>query len=102
MSRRSILTLIYGNAFLVGGVLMGFEMLGSRYLFPYFGGGIGTWGGLISMVLCPIAVGYFTCRPIVDRPTTLRIVAAAIIMAAVYLAIIPSMADATMSWILNV
>ena len=34
---------IYANAFLIGAVLMGFEMLGSRYLFPYFGGDIGTW-----------------------------------------------------------
>ena len=33
---------IYACAFIVGGVLMGFEMLGSRYLFPYFGGSIGT------------------------------------------------------------
>ena len=54
-SRRSIV-----EAFVVGGVLMGFEMLGSRYLFPYFGGGIGTWAGLISMVLCALAIGYFT------------------------------------------
>ena len=42
--------LIYANAFVVGGVLMGFEMLGSRYLFPYFGSGTGTWAGLISTV----------------------------------------------------
>jgi hypothetical protein len=41
---------IYGNAFVVGGVLMGFEMLGSRCLYRYCGGGIGTWAGLISTV----------------------------------------------------
>jgi hypothetical protein len=41
----------------VGAVLMGFEMLGSRYLFPYFGGGIGTWAGLISTVLVALTVG---------------------------------------------
>ena len=46
------------NAFLVGGVLMGFEMLGSRYLFPYFGGGIDTWAGLISTVLIALTFGY--------------------------------------------
>jgi len=50
---------IYVIAFIVGGVLMGFEMLGSRYLFPYFGGGIGTWASLISTVLCALAIGYF-------------------------------------------
>ena len=42
---------IYACAFIVGCVLMGFEMLGSRYLFPYFGGSIGTWASLISTVL---------------------------------------------------
>ena len=60
---------IYACAFIVGAVLMGFEMLGSRYLNPYFGGGIGTWAGLISTVLgaltllgtfSPIAVSLLT------------------------------------------
>jgi hypothetical protein len=48
---------IYLNAFVVGFVLMGFEMLGSRYLFPWFGGGIATWAGLISMVLIALTIG---------------------------------------------
>ncbi len=39
----AIRLLLYANAFIVGGVLMGFEMLGGRYLYPYFGSGIGTW-----------------------------------------------------------
>ncbi len=42
-------------------------MLGSRYLFPYFGGGIGTWASLISTVLCALAIGYFAGGAIVDR-----------------------------------
>ena len=32
---------------------MSFEMLGSRYLNPYFGSGIYTWASLISTVLPP-------------------------------------------------
>ncbi|MBV8919481.1 MAG: hypothetical protein JOZ76_15540, partial [Bradyrhizobium sp.] len=56
---RVLLLSIYFCAFVVGGVLMGFEMLGSRYLFPYFGGSIGTWASLISTVLCALAIGYF-------------------------------------------
>jgi len=48
---------IYANAFLIGAVLMGFEMLGSRYLFPYFGGDIGTWAALISTLLIALTVG---------------------------------------------
>ncbi|HTO84520.1 MAG TPA: fused MFS/spermidine synthase [Methylomirabilota bacterium] len=91
---------IYANAFVVGGVLMGFEMLGSRYLFPYFGGGIGTWASLISMVLCALAIGYFVGGAIVDRHPSPRVVAVAIMLAAAYLAFVPAAADHVMSWIL--
>jgi hypothetical protein len=47
---RAVAISIYGKAFVIGGVLMGFKMLGSRYLYPYFGAGIGTWARLISTV----------------------------------------------------
>jgi hypothetical protein len=98
---RSIAIAIYINAFLVGGVLMGFEMLGSRYLFPYFGGGIGTWASLISTVLCALAIGYFAGGSIVDRHPSPRLIAAAIFLAALYLACVPATADAVMSGILS-
>ena len=42
---------IYVVAFVTGGIVMSFEMLGSRYLNPYFGSGIYTWAALISTVL---------------------------------------------------
>jgi MFS family permease len=92
---------LYLNAFIVGTVLMGFEMLGSRYLFPYFGGGIGTWAGLISMVLIALTIGYSMGGSIVDRYPSTRIAAIAIIAAAAYLAAIPIMADHTMPMIMN-
>jgi predicted membrane-bound spermidine synthase len=92
---------IYVCAFVVGGVLMGFEMLGSRYLFPYFGGGIGTWAGLITTVLCALAIGYFAGGSIVDRHPSPRIVAVAILLAALYLALVPATADAVMAKILT-
>jgi hypothetical protein len=91
---------LYLNAFIVGGVLMGFEMLGSRYLYPYFGGGIGTWAGLISTVLGALAIGYFGGGAVVDRYPSPRVVAVSLALAAAYLAMVPSMADAVMSWIL--
>ena len=92
---------LYLNAFIVGTVLMGFEMLGSRYLFPYFGGGIGTWAGLISMVLIALTIGYSLGGSIVDRYPSTRIAAIAIVIAAAYLAAIPIMADHTMPMIMN-
>jgi hypothetical protein len=92
---------IYINAFLVGGVLMGFEMLGSRYLYPYFGGGIGTWAGLISTVLCALTIGYLCGGSLVDRYPSPRIIAVAIGGAAIYLALVPLTADIVMSAILT-
>jgi hypothetical protein len=50
---------LYSAAFVTGAIVMSFEMLGSRYLNPYFGSGIYTWLALISTVLAALAVGYF-------------------------------------------
>ena len=92
---------IYACAFIVGCVLMGFEMLGSRYLFPYFGGSIGTWASLISTVLCALAIGYFAGSAIVDRQPSQRTIAISILVAAAYLALVPVSADPIMSEILS-
>lgn len=94
-------TVIYANAFFVGAALMGFEMLGSRYLFPYFGGGIGTWAGLISTVLVALTVGYLAGGAIVDRYPSSIVIAVAVALAALYLAVIPPVADAVLASILE-
>ncbi|HZV22000.1 MAG TPA: hypothetical protein VE986_10700, partial [Hyphomicrobiales bacterium] len=93
MTPRAPAAGIYVNAFLVGGVLMGFEMLGSRYLNPFFGSGIGAWASLISMVLCALALGYFAGGAVVDRYPSPIVIAASIFLAALYLALVPSTAD---------
>jgi len=101
IAERAASILIYLNAFVVGGVLMGFEMLGSRYLFPYFGGGMGTWAGLISTVLVALTIGYLFGGAIVDRYPSPRVIAVSIALAAAYLAFVPPSADHVMSWILQ-
>jgi len=92
---------IYVIAFIVGGVLMGFEMLGSRYLFPYFGGGIGTWASLISTVLCALAIGYFAGSAMIAHHPTQRTIGVFILIAAAYLACVPATADGVMEKILS-
>ena len=87
--------------FIVGGVLMGFEMLGLRFLYPYFGGGIATWAGLISTVLYALAIGYFIGGAIVDRYPSLTAVAVSVGGAALYLLAIPVCVDAIMQAILD-
>lgn len=38
---------------------MGFEIVGSRILAPYFGNSIFVWGSLISVVLAALSLGYY-------------------------------------------
>jgi MFS family permease len=76
-------------------------MLGSRYLYPYFGGGIATWAGLISTVLYALAIGYFVGGAIADRYPSLIVVTVSIGGAALYLLFIPACADSVMQGILN-
>jgi hypothetical protein len=98
---RSLSFCIYFCSFVIGGVLMGFEMLGSRYLFPYFGGGIGTWASLISTVLSALAIGYFAGSAIASRFHPQRTIAVSVLIAAAYLAFVPGSADTVMSGILT-
>lgn len=100
MTPRLLAATIYLVAFVAGGVLMGFEMLGSRYLFPYFGGGIGTWASLISTVLCALAIGTFIGSAVVARHPSPRAIAVAMLLAAFWLALVPAGADVAMRAIL--
>ena len=66
---------IYVIAFVTGAIVMSFEMLGSRYLNPYFGSGIYTWASLISTVLAALTAGYFLGGWLADRTASTRVLA---------------------------
>lgn len=83
MSDASFRAAIYLNGFILGFVLMGFEMLGSRYLNPWFGSGINTWAALISVTLLALTVGYFLGGRLVDRWPSTRLLGALVLLAAV-------------------
>jgi len=95
------IALVYVNAFIVGAVIMSFEMLGSRYLNPYFGSGIYTWAALISSVLAALAVGYFSGGWLGDRMPRPVVLGSCIIAASVYLACVPLIGDATFAGIFS-
>jgi hypothetical protein len=80
---------------------MGFEMLGSRYLVPYFGGGINTWAGLISVVLSGLAIGYLIGGTLVDRQASPRVIGIPVALAAAYLALVPPTADHVLRWVMD-
>jgi spermidine synthase len=85
--------LIYGIAFVTGAIVMSFEMLGSRYLNPYFGSGIYTWASLISTVLMALTLGYFLGGWLADRTASLSVLAVTVLVASLYMLVLPSFAQ---------
>src|SRR5438128_3107096 len=92
--------IIYLAAFVTGAIVMSFEMLGSRYLNPYFGSGIYTWASLISTVLLALTVGYFIGGYLADLTASTAVLAATIIVGSVYLLVLPSFAQPVLEFVL--
>ena len=92
---------VQGIVFLLGSVVMGYEMLASRYLFPYFGGSIETWGALISTVLAALMFGYSLGGYLVDRRPDLRISSFLVALAAIWLYALPLLDRDVLSFILD-
>jgi spermidine synthase len=80
---------IYVIAFVTGAIVMSFEMLGSRYLNPYFGSGIYTWASLISTVLAALTAGYFFGGWIADRNPSIGLLGATVVVASAYVLALP-------------
>jgi MFS family permease len=104
MSRRytRIQWLLYANAFLLGFALMSLEMLGSRYLYPYYGGSIHTWAALIATVLAALMVGYFVGGFVADRRPSISLLGGVVLTSALCVAAIPRFADPLLVWMLVV
>jgi spermidine synthase len=81
---------IYAGAFVTGAIVMSFEMLGSRYLNPYFGSGIYTWASLISTVLAALTAGYFAGGLVADRYPSARVLGAAVLTGSIFIVALPS------------
>ena len=91
---------IYAVAFVTGAIVMSFEMLGSRYLNPYFGSGIYTWAALISTVLIALMAGYFLGGALADRTASPAVLALTVIIGSLYLLALPSFAQAILEFVL--
>jgi spermidine synthase len=91
---------IYLIAFVTGAIVMSFEMLGSRYLNPYFGSGIYTWAALISTVLTALTAGYFLGGWLADRTASATVLGAIVLVASAYLVALPGFSDAILDFVL--
>src|SRR5215467_4559137 len=92
---------IYAGAFVTGAIVMSFEMLGSRYLNPYFGSGIYTWASLISMVLAALTAGYFAGGRAADRYPSPRVLGAAVLIGSAFILALPSFSTALLEALLD-
>src|SRR5688572_4903828 len=93
--------LLFVIAIVLGFALMGFEMLASRFLYPYFGGGINTWASLIATVLVALMLGYLIGGALVDRTLSPRLCGVLLVIAGVYLFSIPLWVDPLFAWMLT-
>ncbi len=88
-----VAVVVYVAAFVVGTIVMSFEMLGSRYLNPYFGSGIYTWASLISTVLAALCIGYFIGGWLADRAPSLTVLGLTVVVGSVYILLVPAFAE---------
>jgi predicted membrane-bound spermidine synthase len=91
---------IYLVAFVTGAIVMSFEMLGSRYLNPYFGSGIYTWASLISIVLAALCLGYFVGGLAADRYPSASVLGATVLVGAAYVLVLPFFSEWLMEAVL--
>jgi len=92
-SAATVALIVYTAAFTVGAIVMSFEMLGSRYLNPYFGSGIYTWASLISTVLAALCLGYFLGGWLADRAPSLTVLGLTVIIGSAYVLLVPVFAE---------
>ena len=93
--------LLFIIAIVLGFALMGFEMLGSRYLNPYFGSGIYTWASLISVVLAALCVGYFIGGVVADRHPSAAVLGVTVLIGSVYVLVLPLFSERLMEFVLG-
>jgi spermidine synthase len=98
---RLFRALLYAGSFVTGAIVMSFEMLGSRYLNPYFGSGIYTWAALISTVLAALTVGYFAGGTVADRRPSARVLGAAVLIGSAFILALPAVSTAILERVLD-
>src|ERR1043165_2918323 len=97
---RTSSAIIYLGAFVTGAIVMSFEMLGSRYLNPYFGSGIYTWASLISTVLAALCLGYFIGGYAADRYPSAAVLGATVLIGSAYILLLPAFSERLLEGVL--
>lgn len=59
--------LYFFTVFISGFVILSLEMLGFRFLAPYFGSSTYVWGGLLGVILAALSAGYYFGGILADK-----------------------------------
>ena len=73
------------TVFIVGAVIMIFELVGSRVLGPYFGTSIFVWTSLIGIILGSLSLGYYYGGHLADKKPTINKLACIMFQAGVFI-----------------
>lgn len=92
---------LYINAFIIGFIIMAFEILGSRYLNPFFGSGIFTWSSLITTVLMALSTGYFIGGYIADRKPSVNLLGFIVFSASIWFGLMPIFANPLFAFVFD-
>jgi spermidine synthase len=88
-SPRSTEAYVLAASFLVGGIILVVEILGTRVVSPYYGASIYVWSSLIGVTLGALTIGYLAGGWAADRWPALTAFGAEIVGGALYLLLVP-------------
>lgn len=75
--------------FISGAIVMGVEIVASRFLAPYYGDTVYTWGSLIAVIMMALAIGYRRGGKKADRHVSYLEFSNYILKAGLFVIIIP-------------
>src|SRR5438477_7264913 len=98
---RTQIWLLITLVFVAGAVSLAVELSASRLLAPYFGSSLFVWANLIGLILLYLTIGYYVGGRLADRWPSPWTFYCLILLAALFIGIIPLIAHPILSWALN-
>ena len=92
---------IFLTAFMTGFSFMGFEIIGSRIISPYFGGSVYSWGAMISVFMTGLCFGYFAGGKIAERKNKSYYLSLVLLISFIYIFTVSFIYKAVCFFILN-
>jgi predicted membrane-bound spermidine synthase len=93
----SAMRVLFLVSFLEGGALMATEIAGARLVAPFYGNSLYVWAAVLGLTLTGLAGGYFLGAALSKRSAPLSILHGVLLLAALFVAIMPWSAAAIMS-----